>query len=103
MWLVRYRIAAAAVSLLLAACTSGSEGLTVGGARTVFSDPVVVDIADARFNIPSLLPEVDRVQRTLRDNGLVLVETYLHWRRADHRCGACQRNLVQRSDPRESD
>lgn len=76
MWLVRYRIAAATVSLLLAACTSGSEGLTVGGARTVFSDPVVVDIVDARFNIPSLLPEVDRVRRTLRDNGSVLVETY---------------------------
>ncbi|MBT4906642.1 MAG: hypothetical protein HOK98_16500 [Rhodospirillaceae bacterium] len=76
MWLLKHRIAAVAVALLLAACTSGNEGLTVGGARTVFSDPIVVDIVDARFNIPSLLPEVDRVRRTLRDNGSVVVETY---------------------------
>jgi len=76
MWLLRHRIAAMATALLLAGCTSGSEGLTVGGARTVFSDPVVVDIVNARFNIPSLLPEVDSVRRTLRDNGAVVVETY---------------------------
>ena len=69
MWLLKHRIAAVAMALLLAACASGSEGLTVGGARTVFSDPVVVDIVDARFNIPSLLPQVNRVRRTLRDNG----------------------------------
>ena len=76
MWFLKYRIATAAAALLLAACTSGNEGTTVGGTRTVFSDPVVVDIVDARFNIPSLLPEVDRVRRTLRDNGTVMVETY---------------------------
>jgi len=74
MWLLKNRIIA--VALLLAACASGNEGTTVGGARTVFSDPVVVDIADARFNIPFLLPAVDRVRRTLRDNGAVMVETY---------------------------
>lgn len=74
MWLLKHRIVA--LALLLAACTAGNQGTTVGGARTVFSDPVVVDIVDARFNIPSLLPEVDRVRRTLRDNGAVMVETY---------------------------
>jgi hypothetical protein len=76
MWLLKHRIAVVVLALLLAACTSGSAGLTVGGARTVFSNPVVVDIVNARFNIPSLLPEVDRVRRTLRDNGSVVVETY---------------------------
>lgn len=76
MWLLRHRIAAMTLALFLAACASENETLTVGGARTVFSDPVVVDIVDARFNIPSLLPEVDNVRRTLRDNGSVLVETY---------------------------
>ncbi|MEP4377925.1 MAG: hypothetical protein ABJ215_17450 [Alphaproteobacteria bacterium] len=76
MWRLRSRIAVVAVALLLAACASGREGTTVGGARTVFADPVVVDIVDARFNIPSLLPEVDHVRRTLRDNGSVVVETY---------------------------
>jgi len=76
MWLLKHRIAAVTMALLLSACTTGSDGTTVGGARTIFSDPVVVDIVDARFNIPSLLPEVDRVRRTLRDNGAVVVETY---------------------------
>lgn len=76
MWLLNHRLAAAAAALFLTACTSGNEALTVGGARTVFSDPVAVDIVNARFNIPSLLPEVDRVRRTLRDNGSVLVEAY---------------------------
>ena len=76
MWLLNHRVAAMALALLLAACTSGNTGLTVGGTRTVFSDPVAVDIVNARFNIPSLLPEVDRVRRTLRDNGSVVVETY---------------------------
>jgi hypothetical protein len=76
MWLLKHRIAAVAMALLLAACAPGGEGLTVGGARTVFSDPVVVDIVNARFYIPSLLPKVNRVRRTLRDNGSVVVETY---------------------------
>lgn len=76
MWIPRHHIAALAAALLLVACTSGNEGLTVGGTRTFFSDPIVVDIVDARFNIPSLLPEVDHVRRTVRDNGSVLVETY---------------------------
>ncbi|MBT4772809.1 MAG: hypothetical protein HON96_10270 [Rhodospirillaceae bacterium] len=76
MWFLKHRIAAAALALFLAACTSGSEGVTVSGSRTVFSDPVVIDIVNARFNIPSLLPEVDSVRRTLRDNGSVVVETY---------------------------
>ncbi|MGB0570898.1 MAG: hypothetical protein ACPGQM_02355 [Alphaproteobacteria bacterium] len=76
MWLLKHRIAAATVALLLAACTSGNEGTTVAGARTFFADPVAVDIVDARFNILSLLPEVDRVRRTLRDNVAVVVETY---------------------------
>ncbi|MBT5360058.1 MAG: hypothetical protein HOL07_17085 [Rhodospirillaceae bacterium] len=74
MWFLKHRIAAAALALFLAACTSGSEGVTVSGSRTVFSDPVVIDIVNARFNIPSLLPEVDSVRRTLRDNGSVVVE-----------------------------
>lgn len=76
MWFLKHRIAAAGLALFLAACTSASESVTVGGARTVFSDPVAVDIVNARFNIPSLLPEVDSVRRTLRDNGSVVIETY---------------------------
>jgi len=76
MWFLKHRIAAAALALFLAACASGNEGMTVAGARTVFSAPVAVDIVNARFNIPSLLPAVDNVRRTLRDNGSVVVETY---------------------------
>ena len=65
-----------AAAVLLSACASESETRTVVGARTVFSDPVVVDIVDARFNIPTLMPEVDAVRRTIRDNGSVVIETY---------------------------
>ncbi len=76
MWRLKHPIAVVFVTLLLAACASGDEGRTVGGARTFFSEPIAVDIAVARFNIPLLLPEVDRVRRTVRDNGAVVVETY---------------------------
>jgi hypothetical protein len=76
MWLPKHRIAAVVAALLLVGCMSGNEGLTVGGTPTVFSDPVVIDIVDARFNIRSVLPDVDRVRRTVRDNGSVVIETY---------------------------
>lgn len=63
-------------AFLLVACAAGTENVTVGGAKTEFSDPVPVDIVEARFNIPSLMPQVDGVRRTLRDNGTVVIETY---------------------------
>lgn len=60
----------------LAACAAGTEIETVGGGTSRISDPVTVDILDARFNIPVLLPEVDAVRRALRDNGSVVQEIY---------------------------
>jgi len=63
-------------ALALSGCTSGREVETVSGAKAYVSDPVAVDIVEARFNVPFLLPQVDSVQRTLRDNGTVVQETY---------------------------
>ncbi len=63
-------------ALVLAGCTSGREVETVSGAKAYLSAPVAVDIVEARFNIPFLLPQVDSVQQTLRDNGTVVQETY---------------------------
>lgn len=73
---LKHRIMGLCAVFLLTACASGTETVTVGGARTVFSDPVSVDIVEAQFNIPSLIPRVDGVRRSLRDNGAVVVETY---------------------------
>ncbi len=63
-------------ALALAACASGTEVETVGGTKTYVSDPVAVDIVEARFNVPFLLPQIDAVQQTMRDNGSVVQETY---------------------------
>ena len=70
------RILALTSMLFAAGCAASGDARTVSGARTVFSDPVTVDIADARFNVPSLSPAVDAVRRTMRDNGAVVTETY---------------------------
>ena len=62
--------------LVLAACAPGTEFQTVGGSKAYLSDPVAVDVVEADFNIPFLLPQIDSVQRSLRDNGSVVHEAY---------------------------
>ena len=74
--MVNLRILPAFAVLLLAACAGGQQVETVGGAKAHLSDPVIVDIVEARFNVPFLLPQIDGVQRTMRDNGTVVQETY---------------------------
>jgi hypothetical protein len=64
------------VMIALAACAPGTTVETVGGGTSRVTEPVPVDILDARFNIPFLLSEVDSVHRSLRDGGAVVHESY---------------------------
>ncbi len=73
------RVLMIAGGLALSACAAanpGTEVATVSGARAFLSEPVAVDIVEAQFNIPFLLPQIDSVQQTLRDNGTVVQEAY---------------------------
>lgn len=63
-------------ALALAACSSDTEVLTVGGSKAYLAEPVVIDVVEAHFNIPFLLPQIDSVQKSLRDNGTVVQEAY---------------------------
>lgn len=75
----RFRVLTILCALALSACAavdSGTEVETVGGDRAFLSEPVAVDIVEAQFNIPFLLPQIDSVQQTLRDNGTVVQEAY---------------------------
>ncbi|MBO6783084.1 MAG: hypothetical protein JJ899_07415 [Alphaproteobacteria bacterium] len=74
--MTKLRAGIVSAALLLAACASGTEVETVGGGKAYLSDPVAVDIVEARFNVPFLLPQIDGVRQTLRDNGTVVQETY---------------------------
>lgn len=62
--------------LLLTVWAPGTEFQTVGGSKAYLSDPVAVDVVEANFNIPFFLPQMDSVQRSLRDNGSVIHEAY---------------------------
>lgn len=74
-----FRVLTIVYALALSACaaqTAGTEVKTVAGDRAFLSEPVAVDIVEAQFNIPYLLPQIDSVQQTLRDNGTVVQEAY---------------------------
>lgn len=77
--MVKLRFLTLTCALALSACaaqTSGKTVETVGGSQAFLSEPVAVDIVEAQFNIPFLLPQIDSVQQTLRDNGTVVQEAY---------------------------
>lgn len=90
MWLLKHRIAAATVALLLAACTSGNEGTTVAGARTFFADPVAVAIdgdciafhffkrvkGDTGFDNDAQNPDTFIVGFTCGDNAMSFVDRF---------------------------
>jgi|GEM_PF-840650 len=63
-------------ALALTACASGTEVLTVSGSKAYLAEPVAIDVLEAHFNIPFLLPQIDSVQKSLRDNGTVVQEAY---------------------------
>jgi hypothetical protein len=69
-------IAALGAFLVLSACAPVSGVETADHTEGQASRPVPIDIVDARFNIPALLPQVDIVRRMPRDNGTVIQETY---------------------------
>lgn len=62
--------------LALAACSTDTEVRTVGGSKAYLAEPVAIDVVEAQFNIPFLLPQIDSVQKSLRDNGTVVQEAY---------------------------
>jgi hypothetical protein len=63
-------------AVVLTACASGTEVRTVSGSKAYLGEPVAIDVPDAHFNIPFLLPQIDSVQKSMRDNGTVVQEAY---------------------------
>jgi hypothetical protein len=72
----RFRFLTILGALVLAACSTDTEVLTVGGSKAYLAEPVAIDVVEAHFNIPFLLPQIDSVQKSLRDNGTVVQEAY---------------------------
>lgn len=75
----KLRVLTLICAFALSACaglTEGTEVETIGGSKAYLAEPVAVDIVEARFNIPFLLPQIDSVQQSLRDNGTVVQEAY---------------------------